>query len=119
MKRVKDACVPRPEVIKSDLEDAIFGADFGHVIDGNAPNVYLDPETFFRNTHPTVPLKKLVNDVFDRLVNPSDTGAVIRLSTGYGGGKTHTLIALWHLAHNINNASLGTELLPAAGRPKK
>ncbi|MFZ2055381.1 MAG: DUF499 domain-containing protein, partial [Candidatus Aminicenantales bacterium] len=44
--------------------------------------------------------------------------ATLRLSTGFGGGKTHTLMALWHLAKNIGNLSLGTEVLPAAARPK-
>jgi predicted AAA+ superfamily ATPase len=43
---------------------------------------------------------------------------LIRLSTGFGGGKTHTLMALWHLANNIEKLALGTDLLPAAGRPK-
>ena len=41
----------------------------------------------------------------------------MRLSTGFGGGKTHTLIALYHLAKNISNTTMGTELLAAAGRP--
>ncbi len=119
MKSVREGCTPRPEVLRGDLEDAIFGADFGHVIDGNAPSVYQDPDTFFANTHPAAPLSKLATTVFERLARPDEAGALIRLSTGYGGGKTHTLIALWHLARNIGNAALGTELVPAAGRPAK
>ncbi len=119
MRPIRETCTPRPEVLKGDLEDAIFAADFGHIVEGIAARVYQDAETFFRNTHPAASLKKVVTTIFDRLAHPDDSGAVIRLSTGFGGGKTHTLIALWHLAQNITNTTLGTELLPAAGRPKQ
>jgi hypothetical protein len=106
-------------VLVGDLDDAIFAADFGQLISGNAPKVYQDPKTFFRNTHPAQQLKKLVEMVFSRLSNPKEGGATIRLSTGFGGGKTHTLMALWHLAHNIGDHAMGMELLPAAGRPSQ
>ena len=119
MKTVREACVLRPEVLKGDLSDELFGADFGQVVEGRAPDVYQRPELFFRNTHPAAPLKKIVTTIFDRLANPNEAGAAMRLSTGFGGGKTHTLIALWHLANHIADLSLGTELLPAAGRPKQ
>lgn len=108
---------PRVEVLKGDLQDAIFAADFGDVISGRAPEVYRDPATFFENTHPAKALRKVVQTVFARLANPKEPGATVRLSTGFGGGKTHTLIALWHLANNIADVSMGTKLLPAAGRP--
>jgi len=111
-------CKPRKEVLKGDLDDAIFAADFGDLIAGKAPKVYGDPKTFFQNTHPAKQLCKVIEVVFERLADPKEAGATLRLSTGFGGGKTHTLMALWHLAKNISNLSLGTELLPAAGRPK-
>jgi len=117
MKTVREACVPRDEVLKDELVDASFAAKFAQVVAGNAPAVYGNPEVFFRNTHPAASLKKVVQTVFSRLANGAEAGAAIRLSTGFGGGKTHTLIALWHLARNISKLSLGTELLPAAGRP--
>ena len=119
MKCVRDACKPRSEVLKGDLEDAIFAADFGHVVEGIAPDVYKDPTEFFRNTHPAARLKKVVGTIFERLADAKEAGAAVRLSTGFGGGKTHTLIALWHLGNNIGKTTLGTDLLPAAGRPKK
>ena|ERR1019366_2208816 len=109
---------PRSEVLKGDLEDAIFAADFGDLVGGKAPQVYDDATTFFQNTHPAKELCKVVRAVFERLAETKEPGVTIRLSTGFGGGKTHTLMALWHLAQNISNVSLGTELLPAAGRPK-
>jgi hypothetical protein len=116
---VLTGCVPRKEVLKGDLEDAIFAADFGDLIAGNAPKVYSDARVFFQNTHPAAQLKKIIQAVFQRLADPKSGGATLRLSTGFGGGKTHTLMALWHLARHISQLSLGNELLPAAGRPNK
>jgi hypothetical protein len=106
-------------VLKGDLDDAIFAADFGNLIAGKAPGVYGNPASFFQNTHPAKELCKVVQAVFARLANAKEGGATVRLSTGFGGGKTHTLMALWHLANNIDDASMGIDLLPAAGRPKK
>ncbi len=98
MRPVLQTCTPRDEVLKGDLEDALFAADFGFVIEGRARSVYQDPATSFRNTHPASELAKVMQAVFGRLNNPSEPGAVLRLCTGFGGGKTHTLIAMWHLA---------------------
>lgn len=115
---VLKGCEPRKEVLKGDLDDAIFAADFGDLIAGKAPAVYQYPHVFFQNTHPAEQLKKVVSTIFDRLANAREGGATIRLSTGFGGGKTHTLMALWHLARNITDPAMGTEILPAAGRPR-
>ncbi|MCI0333338.1 MAG: DUF499 domain-containing protein, partial [Planctomycetes bacterium] len=110
-------CKPRDEVLKGDLDDAIFAADFGDLISSRAPKVYGDPATFFHNTHPAKQLCKIVQAVFERLAAKKEGGTTIRLSTGFGGGKTHTLMALWHHANTVGDPSMGTELLPAAGRP--
>jgi predicted AAA+ superfamily ATPase len=117
-KGVLTACKPRKEVLEGELDDAIFAADFGQLVDGGAPKVYGHAETFFRNTEPTPDLKAVCTAVFKALANRKEGGQLIRLSTGFGGGKTHTLMALWHLAQNVGKLTLGTELLPAAGRPK-
>jgi hypothetical protein len=115
---VLTGCKPRAEVLKGDLEDEIFAAHFGDLIAGKAPKVYSDARIFFENTHPAEQLCRVAQAVFGRLGDAKEGGATIRLSTGFGGGKTHTLMALWHLARNIGDLTLGTELLPAAGRPK-
>lgn len=57
--------------------------------------------------------------MFSALAKEGEPGLALRLSTGFGGGKTHTLLTLWHLARNIDRHDMGTELLPAAGRPKE
>ncbi|MFW6106806.1 MAG: DUF499 domain-containing protein [bacterium] len=113
------SCKPRKEVLRGDLDDAIFAADFGNLVAGNAPTVYGKAGTFFQNTHPAKELCKVVQAVFGRLATRREGGATIRLSTGFGGGKTHTLMVMWHLAKNIGDAAMGTELLPAAARPNE
>src|SRR5712691_6359936 len=111
--------MPRADVLQGELNDAIFAANFGQLVKAEAPAVYGQPVLFFQNTHPTAALKRICTSVFSRLASTSEAGAVLRLSTGFGGGKTHTLMALWHLANNIANTSMGTDLVPPAGRPAK
>lgn len=114
-------CKPRADVLSGDLKDAIFAADFGDVVSNHpgTPEVYRDPQLFFRNTHPARDLTRIVREVFSALSKEGEPGLALRLSTGFGGGKTHTLLTLWHLAQNVANTKLGAELLPEAGRPKK
>ena len=90
-------CVLRDDVRQGTLTLAEFAADLYGVRTGGAPNVYRLPNLFFSRTYPTYNLKTLVRDVFQRL---SGRGGkpVIRVQVAYGGGKTHALIALLHLA---------------------
>ena len=90
-------CVLRDDVRQGTLTLAEFAADLYAVRTGDAPNVYRLPDLFFDRTYPTYNLKTLVRDVLHRL---SGRGGkpVIRVQVAYGGGKTHALIALLHLA---------------------
>ena len=90
-------CVLRDDVRQGTLTLAEFAADLYAVRTGDARNVYQLPNLFFDRTYPTYNLKTLVRDVLHRL---SGRGGkpVIRVQVAYGGGKTHALIALLHLA---------------------
>lgn len=93
-------CTPRPEVLAGELPDAIFAADLWDVVcrkPGTHPD-YLDPARFFAGTHPTENLKLLVKEVTERLAGVAGGTPVFRLETGFGGGKTHSLIAAVHAA---------------------
>ena len=61
--------------------------------------VYEDPGRFFALTYPTVPLRELARDVALRLAG-QNTRAIRQLELTYGGGKTHTLVTLRHLAYD-------------------
>lgn len=93
-------CRPRPEVLAGELPDAIFAADLWDVITGKAHPDYRDPVCFFRGTHPTENLKLLVKDVSERLAGVEGSTPIFRLETGFGGGKTHSLIAAVHVARH-------------------
>ena len=90
-------CILRDDVRQETLTLAEFAADLYAVRTGEAPNVYRLPDQFFDRTYPTDNLKRLVRDVLQRLAGRGGT-PVIRVQVAYGGGKTHALISLLHLA---------------------
>ena len=89
----------KPELRSGELTLAEFAADLHEVVTraGRRP-IYEDPARFFALTYPTHALRELVRDVAARLAGRS-AKAVRQLEMTYGGGKTHTLIALHHLFH--------------------
>lgn len=115
---VRQACIPRADTLQEQLDDALFAASLDAVArTGSAPPVYGDAATFFRNTHPSENLRYVADRVFDHLGSTTEPGKTFRLNTGFGGGKTHALIALWHLARQSGRADLGNEFVPSTRRP--
>ena len=114
-----DLCRPRPDVLDGTVVDADFAADLAQVLTGRASPGYREPGPFFANTFPTRGLKNLLANVCRRLSGAGDAaGAIFRLDTSYGGGKTHGLIALAHAARGMAGVSDVAEfvepgLLPA------
>lgn len=97
MKAVHETCEPRREVLEGQLQEDIFAAKLGDVICGKAPEVYSDPALFFKNTYPTGGLKTFLQEIFGRL-GAGEGSPFLRLETSFGGGKTHNLIAAYHVA---------------------
>jgi hypothetical protein len=93
----------RDELKTGELSMSMFAADLDEVIlkKGKRP-IYEDPKKFFALTYPTYNLRKLARDVVRRLAGKSDK-AVRQLDLTYGGGKTHTLITLFHLVDDPAN----------------
>jgi hypothetical protein len=93
----------RDDLKTGDLSLQMFAADLYEVLmqRGKQP-VYEKPESFFSLTFPTHNLRNLARDVALRLANKNDK-AVRQLELTYGGGKTHTLITLYHLANDPDN----------------
>ena len=87
----------KDELRSGELTLAEFAADLHEVTlgEGRRP-IYEDPERFFELTFATPALRELVKDVAERLAGKS-TKAVRQLELTYGGGKTHSLITLYHL----------------------
>lgn len=90
---------PRPEVRKGrSFNPDEFAIALEQVVAGTAPSDYLDPKQFFARTVFTRALRDHLGLVIRRLRGQTeDTAPVLTLITQFGGGKTHTLTALYHL----------------------
>ncbi len=91
--------MPRKEVreVRSFNPDE-FAIALEQVVDGTAPEDYKNPEKFFSRTFFTRALTEHVGIVLRRLAGKTEnTPPVLALITQFGGGKTHTLTALYHL----------------------
>ncbi len=88
-----------PDVLSENFSEDIFALDLGPLSDGNpqVPAVYRDPEHFFRSSYLTNGLRSLLQDVLSRLDGGSGN-RVLKLMTAFGGGKSHTLAAVYHAA---------------------
>ena len=89
----------RDDMRTGELSLAVFAADLYDVMRGTARPVYQNPVSFFALTYPTYNLRELAKDVVLRLMGKNEK-AVCQLELTYGGGKTHTLITLYHLVRN-------------------
>jgi len=83
------------------LDAAEFAVHLDQVRDGRAPSDYQKPEQFFERTYLTQNLLNLASEVTRRLSGEKTaTSAVFNMATPFGGGKTHALTLLYHLAKN-------------------
>ena len=87
------------------LDASEFAVHLDQVRDGRAPAVYQNPERFLERTFLTKGLTGLAGEVLRRLSGEkTETSAVFNMTTQFGGGKTHSLTLLYHLANNGPNA---------------
>jgi hypothetical protein len=89
---------PHDDILSGNLEMSTYAADLGAVDrnDPNTPRVYREAREFFRTTYLTRNLHQLLSDVLD-VVAGGAGDRVVQLRTPFGGGKTHALLALYHL----------------------
>lgn len=88
---------PHDDVASGRFDLAQYAADLHQVWRGEAASEYGDPEEFFRRTFITQGLRDLLVTAVRRF-NGDGGDPIIKLQTNFGGGKTHSLIALYHLA---------------------
>jgi len=108
---------PHADIKRGDFDENTFAAKLDDVVAGRASPEYLFADEFFQKTHLTRELRSLLTDTLKRLAGTGGE-AVVQLRTPFGGGKTHALIALYHLVKD--SATTGTipeiqELLKDAG----
>ncbi|MGC9025170.1 MAG: ATP-binding protein [Chloroflexia bacterium] len=100
VKRVWEVCEPHPDVFSRDPDPSRFAISLHHVVQGTADRDYTDPERFFERTFMTRALSELLERVVGRLAGLGRGAPILRLETPFGGGKTHTMTALYHLARS-------------------
>lgn len=93
----REVVEPHQDVATGEFQQAEFAADLGKVHTGSAPAEYRDPQQFFSRTYLTEGLSTLLLGAAKRL-SGGGGDPVVELQTNFGGGKTHSMLALYHMA---------------------
>lgn len=112
----RDVAPPHADVMAARFQEAEFAVDLAMVARGEGADAYRDPREFFRITYLTGGLRKVLTGAVERLAGKG-SDPVVGLQTSFGGGKTHTMLALFHLASAPDPETLPGmgELFAAAG----
>ena len=97
MKPWREIIVPHVDVLNGTFQQSEFAADLTAVRSGKATPEYGDAKAFYERTFITEGMGRLLSQVAQRL-NGKGGEPVIQLQTAFGGGKTHTMLAVYHLA---------------------
>ncbi|MFM8387468.1 MAG: Swt1 family HEPN domain-containing protein, partial [Planctomycetia bacterium] len=101
----RDLITPHADVASGRYQQAEFAADLWQVYKGEGSDEYRNPREFFRRTFLTESLKALLVAGVQRL-SGAGGDPVVQLQTNFGGGKTHSMLALYHLFSGANPAEL-------------
>jgi predicted AAA+ superfamily ATPase len=119
LKPWREVVTPHKDVASGRYQQAEFAADLWQVHLGQGTDEYKNPVEFFRRTYLTESLKGMLVGAVQRL---SGQGAdpVVQLQTNFGGGKTHSMLALYHLFSGIAPTELaGIDVVMQEGGAKK
>ena len=110
----REVVTPHADVASGRYQQAEFAADLWQVHLGEGADEYRDPAEFFRRTFLTESLRRLLVGGVQRLTNGGGD-PVVQLQTNFGGGKTHSMLALYHLFSGAPANDLpGVEAIMAA-----
>ncbi|HYU74957.1 MAG TPA: DUF499 domain-containing protein, partial [Ktedonobacteraceae bacterium] len=92
---------PHTDIVQGQLSMDAYAVNLGKVVQGDKSvrPVYRDTRAFFEATYLTAELRRILSDVLGVLAGESGN-RVLQLRTPFGGGKTHTLLSLYHLARS-------------------
>ena len=96
LKPWREVVTPHADVASGRYQQAEFAADLWQVHIGQGGAEYKNPKEFFRRTYLTESLKRLLVGAVRR-VSGEGGDPVVQLQTNFGGGKTHSMLALYHL----------------------
>lgn len=101
LKPWREVVMPHQDVASGRYQQAEFAADLWQVYLDEGSNEYRDPTEFFGRTYLTQGLKLLLTQALLRLSGKGGD-PVIELQTNFGGGKTHAMLALYHLFFGVS-----------------
>ena len=105
LKPWREVVAPHRDVASGGYQQAEFAADLWQVHIGEGTNEYRNPAEFFRRTYLTESLKSLLSGAMQRLSGQGGD-PVVELQTNFGGGKTHSMLALYHLFSGMPTGEL-------------
>lgn len=105
LKPWREVVTPHPDVASGRYQQAEFAADLWQVHIGEGSDEYRKPQEFFRRTFLTESLKRLLIGAVQR-VSGKGGDPVVQLQTNFGGGKTHSMLALYHLLSGTKPSEL-------------
>lgn len=100
LKPWREVVTPHKDVASGRYQQAEFAADLWQVHLGQGTDEYKDPVEFFRRTYLTDSLKGMLAGAVRRLAGKGGD-PVVQLQTNFGGGKTHSMLALYHLFSGV------------------
>ncbi|MCL5958118.1 MAG: DUF499 domain-containing protein [Chloroflexi bacterium] len=121
MKPWHQVVVPHPDIRAGRFDASVFAADLSDVVAERGPVEYLDTQTFFSKTYLTQGLENLISAALSRLADLGNGEAIIQIQTAFGGGKTHSLIALYHLftaGDKLSSTEITSQILRNMGLTK-
>ena len=111
----RDVMQPHPDVAEGRYRTAEFAADLAQVSRGEGAIEYRDPVEFFNRTYVTEGMAGLLVESLQRLSGQGGE-PVIQLKTAFGGGKTHSMLALYHMVRGGISVSRIASLKPIMAR---
>jgi len=105
LKPWREVVTPHADVASGRYQQAEFAADLWQVHLGEGSAEYKEPQEFFRRTFLTESLKRLLVGGVQR-ISGKGGDPVVQLQTNFGGGKTHSMLALYHLLSGVNASEL-------------
>ncbi len=105
LKPWREVVNPHKDVASGRYQQAEFAADLHQVHAGLGSDEYLKPAEFFRRTYLTEGLKHLLTSAARRMTGVGGD-PVVQLQTNFGGGKTHSMLALYHMFSGTSAAEL-------------
>lgn len=106
LKPWREVVTPHPDVASGDFNAAEFAADLHQVATGQTlQREYSDAREFFQRTYLTEGLRDLLDRAVRRMSGDLNASPVVNLQTNFGGGKTHSMLALYHLFSGLPAAA--------------